>query len=381
MSGAATASFTTRPLTVVDLFCGAGGFANGVVQLARENGHDVLFRAVADIDARATEVYSANHQVQRALTQSVYQLVRYKIHGHGAEAEFTAQPRLAPTLRLGEIDLIVAGPPCQGHSNLNNFTRNTDDRNSYYLTAIAFAVAAEARAVVVENVMSVKHDSRGVVAAAAALLTQAGYRWTAGILDAAEMGWPQTRRRHFLVARREDPPISLDEIVTGLRAPPASVSCALEPLVERAAAAEPGDTLNAPARMTDVTRMRINHLFDNDIYDLPNVLRPECHRNGHTYGACYGRMHPDKPAPTITTHFTTPGTGRFIHPTQRRTITPAEAARLQGFPDDYRWQPPGPTRLRKSELCKWIGDAVPMPLGYAAALSALGPNLTAAPSE
>lgn len=369
-----------RPLAVVDLFCGAGGFANGVSEFARETGRGVLFRAIADIDARATEVYAANHQVQQALTQSVYQLVRYKVHGHGHEAEFTAQPRLAPTLRLGQVDLVVAGPPCQGHSNLNNFTRGADDRNSYYLTAVAFAIAAQARAAIVENVVSVKHDSRGVVAAATSLLTQAGYRWTDGILDAAELGWPQSRRRHFLVARRDDEPILLEDIATTRKASLAPVWAALEPMADRATFAEPSDPLNAPARMTKVTARRIKYLFDHNVFDLPNALRPECHRYGHTYGACYGRMHPDKPAPTITTHFTTPGTGRFIHPTQRRTITPAEAAMLQGFPDDYRWQPPGPLRLRKAELCKWIGDAVPLPLGYAATLSALGPDLAMRPT-
>lgn len=91
-----------------------------------------------------------------------------------------------------------------------------------------------------------------------------------------------------------------------------------------------------------------------------------------SYGAVYGRMRPDAPAPTITTGFTSPGRGRFIHPTERRTITPREAALIQGFPGNYRFVTEAGGLPTRTQLAKWIGDAVPMPLGYAAALAALG---------
>ena len=90
----------------------------------------------------------------------------------------------------------------------------------------------------------------------------------------------------------------------------------------------------------------------------------------------YGRLKPESPAPTITTGFMTPGRGRFIHPTERRTLSPLEAARLQGFPDTYDFRDPAGGPPSSLKLAKWIGDAVPMPLGYAAALSALGPLLS-----
>ena len=77
----------------------------------------------------------------------------------------------------------------------------------------------------------------------------------------------------------------------------------------------------------------------------------------------------------LPTGYTTPGRGRFVHPTEPRTITPAEAARLQGFPDDYCFSPASDRPANRSQLAKWIGDAVAMPLGYAAALSALGPEI------
>ncbi|MBL6927391.1 MAG: DNA cytosine methyltransferase, partial [Acidimicrobiia bacterium] len=112
-----------------------------------------------------------------------------------------------------------------------------------------------------------------------------------------------------------------------------------------------------------------------DEYELALDQRPPCHKEGTTYVAVYGRMYPDRPAPTLTTGFLTPGRGRFVHPLRRRVLTPAEAARLQGFPDTYRWRLPGEQTPTSSLLTKWIGDAVPMPLGHAATLSVLGSGL------
>jgi DNA (cytosine-5)-methyltransferase 1 len=70
-----------------------------------------------------------------------------------------------------------------------------------------------------------------------------------------------------------------------------------------------------------------------------------------------------------------PGRGRFTHPTQPRVLTPREAARIQGFPDTYVFDAIEGVDPKKTQLAKWIGDAVPMPLGYAAGLCVLMPLL------
>lgn len=98
-------------------------------------------------------------------------------------------------------------------------------------------------------------------------------------------------------------------------------------------------------------------LFDKDEYDLPNDLRPPCHRDNpdHTYYSVYGRLHWDQPAPTITTGFNSMGQGRYVHPSKRRVITPHEAARVQTFPDFFDF---GATNKRTA-WARLIGNAVP----------------------
>jgi len=76
-------------------------------------------------------------------------------------------------------------------------------------------------------------------------------------------------------------------------------------------------------------------------------------------------MHWDKPAHTITTGFSTPGRGRYIHPLRKRVITPHEAARIQGFPDWFSFAGAGSGTIPRKNLEKWIGDAVPPIMGYA----------------
>lgn len=363
------------PLRMVDLFSGVGGLALGLRQALDEAGIGALYELIVDVDAGATQVYAANHAVERISTEVVSTLIDWRVRRTSRDIRFVYPPEiLDPKLQqnLDGVDLVMGGPPCQGHSNLNNRTRRDDQRNHLLLTVPAFAVAVGARMVLIENVPSVRRDRSGVVNATIRLLESAGYFVETGTFAADRMGWPQTRQRFFLVARREDPPIPFEVVARTLSD---ETPRTLEWMIGDLAEEGNGDPLHRSADLSAENRRRIAWLFENDAYELANAERPVCHRGGTSYGAVYGRLHWDRPAPTITTGFSTPGRGRFVHPGQRRTLTPREAARLQGFPDDYRFalgngQPP-----TRSQLCRWIGNAVPMPLAYAAALSVLGPEL------
>lgn len=352
-----------------ELFCGSGGLGIGVKEAATELGYRYSSVACLDHDPEAVEVYAANHGSSVRSSCSVTEIVDYNVHGQGENAEFLYEPELLDAKwagLIGRVDVLLAGPPCQGHSNLNNRTRRTDKRNQLYLTVPAVAIALEVNAVVIENVQAVVHDRTQVVSSAAHLLKAAGYHIEVGVVSAADIGWPQTRKRYFLVARRDRPPVPLSDVSNALRTQPQPVSWAFEDLP----AAGTGHQLHVATELSEENLRRINFLFDHDLHDLPNSERPECHQDGTTYGSVYGRLHADRPAPTITTGFLTPGRGRYIHPHERRTLTPLEAARIQGFPDAYNFAPDPRQPATKAKLTKWIGDAVPMPLGYVAGLSA-----------
>ncbi len=360
-------------LRTVDLFSGVGGLALGVGQFASEAGRTVSCELAVDTDASALRVHRANHRTRICSSDSVSSLVDFRLRDWAEDAAFVYEPEIVDEQAAAwtrGVDLVMAGPPCQGHSNLNNRSRREDPRNLLYLTVPAFAVAAGAGAVIIENVPSVVHDRTRVVHTARRLLESSGYTVTEAVLAADAMGWPQTRKRFIMAARRDPPPIPLDQVASLLTEQlPRSVRWAIGD--DRAVTGH--DIVDQPAGLNVRNQERIDWLFDNDAYDLDLAQRPECHQDGTTYRSVYGRMRPDEPSGTITTGFMTPGRGRYVHHSEPRTLTPAEAARLQGFPRNFRWVTDTAVPPSRTQLAKWIGNAVPMPIGYGAAFAALGP--------
>jgi len=223
--------------------------------------------------------------------------------------------------------------------------------------------------VVIENVPDVINDRSDVVASAIALLRSSGYSFLdGGVLAAHEMGGAQTRKRHFLIAAihpRSVQHLTLKDIASGLKRDAQQLRWAIGDLVDKPRVGR--SVMDSVPVLSEENKSRIDWLFKNKKYDLPNEERPDCHKDGHSYPSVYGRMYWERPAQTITTGFLTPGRGRYIHPKQPRVITPHEAARIQSFPDSFRFIVNGKDPARNA-VTKWIGDAVPPLLGYAATL-------------
>lgn len=365
------------PLRSVDAFCGCGGLTLGAIQASIAVGRGFEAVAAIDVDEGGLEVHGANFRTKHVIHASASSLVDFHVSGSGSSARFAYDPEmLDPALanEVGHIDLFLAGPPCQGHSNLNNRTRREDPRNLLYLTAVALAVGLKARMIVIENVPDVVNDKSGVVVSAKALLQASGYGFIdSAVIAAHEVGWAQTRKRYFLIASREpagDKPLTLEMVKSGLKREALSLGWAIGDLMRDPQEPSRLGVMDTIPTLSEENRTRINWLFDNDKYELPNEERPDCHKDGHSYPSVYGRMHWDKPAQTITTGFLTPGRGRYIHPMQPRVITPHEAARIQAFPDSFKFVVNGHDPAR-SAITKWVGDAVPSILGYAALLPLL----------
>lgn len=362
-----SAAAIRRPLRTVDLFCSAGGLSLGIESAGRALGLDVSTALAADIDARALEVFAANHDPDVAFFGSVGELVTYNVIGLGTDATFSLPPQLTSVGEAhfkGRVDLVSGGPPCQGNSSLNTRTRHSDPRNELYLSVAAFGIAVDAPLILIENVPGVRNDRQVVVETTKSVLRTAGYRISEAVLSAADLGWPQTRRRYFLAASKLPGALDISVVGDAFRASTRPVSFVLKDLLE----APQSHILDRPTELSEENQRRIQFLVDSGSINLPNHLRPDCHRDGHTYPSVYGRMLWDAPAGTITTGFQSPGRGRFIHPLQPRTLTPREAARIQGFPDVYFESISSPL---KAELAKWIGDAVPPIMGMVASLGLL----------
>ena len=361
-----------KTIRIADVFCGCGGLSYGVAEAVRAAGLNPSHFLAVDIDPVAMEVHRRNlnplHHSLENLWASV--TTNYSVNHHtNPPVRYLDTPKaLTDDLKesVGKIDLLLGSPPCEGHSTSNNVTRRTDERNKYYVLMPSIAIALEAKAVIIENVPGISHDSRDILNHAASLFEQHDYFIDETVIDATELGLPQTRKRHILVASRIRQP-DIKAALGEMRRPKTDLRSAIGDLEH----IKEDGVFDRPGQLSHENIARIDYLFDRDEHELDNSMRPLSHRNGHTYPSIYGRLWWDKPSGTITTGFNTPGRGRYIHPGQRRTITPHEAARIQGFPDTFEFKMLDGSTLTRQALGNIIGNAVPPQIGYAAGVAAL----------
>lgn len=341
---------------IVDLFAGCGGISLGLAQASRAAGRALQIALAVDFEPLATAVYERNFPfVERVETAPVEAL----FDGELGEAPTFVEQRTAAS--VAAVDVLVGGPPCQGHSNLNNHTRRVDEKNALYLRMVRAAEILSPRLLLIENVPAVlrdRHDEVGVVEKAVEHLERIGYRAEHRVVALARLGVAQTRQRHVMLASapdEPDPALLFEAIETSgtLR----DLRWAIGDLVDTTS----DSMLDREPQATAQNMKRMQYLLDNRIYDLPNALRPACQQGTHSYKSMYGRLRWDQPAQTITSGFGSIGQGRYMHPERTRALTPHEAARIQGFPDYFDFSA-CPTR---TALATMIGNAVPPQLSAA----------------
>jgi DNA (cytosine-5)-methyltransferase 1 len=342
----------SRVLRSVDLFCGCGGLSLGLALACREFDLALDVQLAVDAEPDAVAVFARNFPKASPSVSDVTSLFNGM-----SRARMTAAER-AIVEATGPVDVLLGGPPCQGNSNLNNRTRRNDPKNALYARMARAAEVLRPKIVLIENVPSVVLDRASVVDSTAADLRLAGYTVAATVVSLLPLGVAQRRRRHVMLA--VEPGIGVD--------PEAVLRAVARLQRDRDLRWAMGDLrvdsaslFDSPSRATAVSQARMAWLHAHDEYDLPNRLRPVCHQDDHSYKAMYGRLRWDEPAQTLTSGFGSMGQGRYVHPAEQRTLTPHEAARIQGFPDYFCFD----DVRRRGALATMIGNAVPPQLTQA----------------
>jgi len=321
-------------LTAVDLFSGCGGLTQGL----KKAGFRVL--GAVDNDSMSIETYTANHPEVHVFETDIQDLT-------------TGSFKRKVGLRKGELDLLAGCPPCQGFSalrTLNGAVGVEDPRNGLMFEFQRFVEDLRPRAVMMENVPGLERDRR--FEEFCSWMEQLGYRGDHRVLNAADYGVPQRRRRLIYLAG------------LGKRIPFAAPSPKRRTVRDTIGSLpQPGGSgdlvHDIPERRSEKVLELIKRIPKNggSRSDLPDDEQLECHRKCDGFHDIYGRMAWDDLAPTITSGCFNPSKGRFLHPVQNRAVTMREAALLQGFPRRYKF----PTVQHKSAIALMVGNALPPP--------------------
>jgi DNA (cytosine-5)-methyltransferase 1 len=339
----------TRSIRSADMFAGCGGLSLGVAQACFDLGISLDVRLAVDFDADASKVFKKNFPESHVVNDDIN-----KIFGGEFGMPLDQQEQRTKD-EAGEIHVLVGGPPCQGHSDLNNHTRREDPKNLLYLRMARAAEVLKPLVVFIENVPTVQHDKNNVVQKSSTRLKALGYRVDTKVVHLNDLGIPQRRRRHVLLALKNDLKVSPTDVLDAL-AEPTVEERNLTWAIGDLAHIENGTGIDLAPRASSTNRQRMEWLLVNKEYNLPNEIRPKCHQNEtHSYRSMYGRLQWDLPAQTITSGFGSIGQGRYMHPDRPRALTPHEAARIQGFPDYFEFSP----LPRRDSLAMMIANAVP----------------------
>ncbi len=381
--------------TCVDLFSGAGGLAVGF----RQAGWSVL--AANDADKEAGATFRLNFP----------------------EASFFGGPIAALTakavldecgIKRGELDCLIGGPPCQSFSYNNHQRSAEDERARLFRDYLRLVKGLKPKTLVMENVPGILTiGDNAVIKEISEKLEDLGYNVEVRILSAEEFGTPQVRRRVFIVASRvgaaaELLPSPTHRPASGIRRPaatpadgkkikfigtrrPITVQQAIGDLPPLSSGGGKHELSGPQGKATtqfqrDARRGaktlynhvchaltapmldRIMHVPEGGNWrNIPFHLLPagmqRARAKDHTKR--YGRLSRNGLASTILTKCD-PHWGAYIHPTQNRTISVREAARLQGFPDCFVF-----AGEHFSKQYTQVGNAVPVPVARALAAAAL----------
>lgn len=354
----------------IDLFCGAGGLSCGL----QKAGFNI--KLGIDIDSSALSSYQNYFQNTIVISQDICNI---------SGEEITTLTGIQPNDNF----LLAGCPPCQGFSALGKRNAN-DPKNELVYQYIRLINELHPTFILMENVPGMSRGVGSKIFSQVVEALETNYIIAYKILNAADYGVPQMRKRLVLHGVRKDVYTLLDsnlEKPISLLPNPTHCECPTvdNPLlspwetVEKAIMAFPpleaGETYSGNLDIhnhqcrslsaTNIERLKYIHSQNGSRNCLPDNLVLQCHRNHKTHTDTYGVMALNRPAPTLTSGCTTISKGRYGHPTQNRGISLREAAKLQSFPDDFVFYG------TLSSISLQIGNAVPPLLAQASARNIL----------
>lgn len=330
----------------IESFCGAGGLSLGLEQA----GFNVI--AAFDIDAKAVETFNGYRGRDVAFVADARDLTGDDLRRRAAMAD------------IARLDLFAGGPPCQGFSKQKKGAHLGDRRNGLVLEFARLVRELGPRFFLFENVaMFGQKRGKALIEDIAELLRD--YALYPHFYNCADYGLAQTRQRFIIVGRHlgtkshftapkpaVDRRVTVGDVIGDLPEPPEDYTD------------HPCYPNHQRARVTSENLERFSFVPQGGGWqDIPEELRLPCHRKVNTdsggWPDVFGRLDWNGYARTITGGFDSFSRGRYGHPLQDRPLTPREAARLQGFPDDYLF------RGTRHDIRHQIGNAVPPPLAAA----------------
>ena len=371
----ATAPASPDRLRILDLFCGAGGLSFGMELTG-------YFNTVAGLDLLPDRIatFRANHPHATGMVGDI------------RDVSISSMMNIA-----NSVDVIVGGPPCQGFSSIRPFRPLTegDQRNTLIEQFVVWVSAVKPRWFVFENVLGLLTHRRGLILRT--LLDgfkSCGYKVTWRVMNSAHYGVPQNRERLIIVGCRANAdfqwPLPSHRIDYKSMAGARSEVVRVEPLIadlapsaitlmeaigdlpelEAGQSAEnydgtPQNEFQKWARGGE-TALTMHQATDHSKHMLkilrfagPNISSIPKHLISSGFSSSYSRLDADKPSTTLTVNFVHPASNRCIHPFQNRALTPREGARIQSFPDSFRFCG------TRAQIVKQIGNAVPPLLAMA----------------
>ncbi|MGD1818344.1 MAG: DNA (cytosine-5-)-methyltransferase [Pleomorphochaeta sp.] len=336
---------------ILDLFAGAGGFSCGLEQVP---GLETV--VALDFNQAAIDTFKLNHPKSICIVGDITQ---DKIKSKVVEAS-----------KKNQVNMIVGGPPCQGFSNKGKHLGLNDKRNFLFLEYIDIVTLLQPEVIIIENVKALISAANGYfINEIKTRFEIMGYKIHKKVLNAKNFGVPQNRERTIIVgAKNFDfqfndmfstiyPKVTVKDAISDLAYLNSGEGSVISEYI-----CDPKSDYQKLLR-TDSTQL-FNHIATNHSeLALKKLMMippesgkehlPEKYKGKQKFKTTWSRLEWSNISPTIDTRFDTPSNGKNSHPVLHRAITPREAARIQSFPDKYRFLG------KKTEICKQIGNAVP----------------------